>query len=361
MKFAISSDWHLHNYSGAQVRTLPDGTNSRLRDILNCCDWMVQQAVDRGCGAFLHGGDVTHNRKLLHISAWNRTTDAFRRWGERIPFHVNEGNHDQDMSGDGTSTVGALRGIVADAVTEARVTTVGRTRIGWLPYLDDASAVREATAKLAKQGARVLIAHLGIGDPKHADCLPIDYETPGHINVSDLNPELFQQVFLGHYHTSQDLAPNVRYIGSPLQLSFKEAGIRKGFWTWDPETDEAEFVENGSSPLFHIMTETEAETQLCIGRSVDLRETDFVWVKGATQEGAASLRRITEGRTVPFRIEVAPQVTAAKARLSADAKTDQQLVGAYVGVMNPAMPDEQQVALAKVGAELLDATRGTNA
>lgn len=352
MKFAVSSDWHLHNYSGAQVRVLPDGTNSRLKDILDCCDWMVDQAVERGCTAFLHGGDVTHNRKVLHISAWARATAAFRRWGERIPFYVNEGNHDEDQSGDGTSTVGALAGIVAGAYTTPVVAHVGRVPVGWLPYLEDPAVVRAETARLAKRGARVLVAHLGIGDPRHADCLPIDYETPGRISVADLNPELFDQVFLGHYHTAQDLAPNVRYVGSPLQLSFKEAGITKGFWTYDTDTGEVEFVENTASPQFHVLTETYTAADLA-----HLPGRDHVWVKNANPDVAAAAAEASAGREVPIRVERAPVVTAGQARLSPEARTERETLAEYVRIASPQTEEGEAQALVGLGAQLLDETR----
>ncbi len=353
MRIALSSDWHLHNYSGAQVRILKDGTNSRLKDILDCCDWMVDEAVDRGCTAFLHGGDVTHNRKVLHISAWARACAAFRRWGERIPFHVNEGNHDEDQSGDGTSTVGALAGVVAGAYTSARTSRVGSLKVGWLPYVEDPAEVREQTARLAKEGARVLVAHLGIGDPRHADCLPIDYETPGRISVADLNPELFDQVFLGHYHTPQDLAPNVRYIGSPLQLSFKEAGITKGFWTYDTETGEVEFVENTASPRFHILPENEAVALLAHG---EIPGRDHVWVKNASPDVAAACAAMGD-REVPIRVERAPVVTAGQARLSPEARTERETLAEYVRIASPETGEGEAHALVEAGAKLMDETR----
>lgn len=350
-RIALSSDWHLANYQGAQVRTLADGTNSRLRDILDCADWMVAQSLERGCTQFVHGGDVVHNRRYIHISAWHRIVAAFRGWGEHIPFHVLEGNHDMDQSGDGTSAVGALEPIVARAVTDAVVTKVGDVSVGWLPYTNDAEEVRRQVNRLLKAGARVLVAHLGIGDPAHSRCVPVDYEVPGRISIADLQPDRWQQVFMGHYHTAQDfapLAPNVRYIGSPLQLSFGEAGVPKGFWTWDSESDELEWVENTVSPKFHVIR-TRADVELGVG------DRDHLWVRPATRGEAEELRDDLKDREVPVRVDMPPAVAAGTPRIDTKGGTlsERGLVEAYVSRMKPEAQDGERDALVAFGLQLL--------
>jgi DNA repair exonuclease SbcCD nuclease subunit len=267
----------------------------------------------------------------------------------KLPFDVLEGNHDQDQSGDGTSTVGAFDGIVR-AHTQTSMTTVAGIKFGWLPYTDDPEIVKRTTAKLAKMGAQVLMAHLGIGDPKFSDCMPVDYETPGRINVSDLHPELFQQVFLGHYHTSQDLAPNVRYIGSPLQLSFKEARISKGFWTWDPSTNEATFIENTISPRYHIVDSQKPDEA---PNKTEVRDDDFLWYRAQSKDEAQELRKQLGDRRVPPRIDIAPSKSAL-ARLSKDATTDAKKLAEYVRIEVPGMTDEWYDAMVKSGATLIE-------
>lgn len=55
--------------------------------------------------------------------------------------------------------------------------------------------------------------------------------------------EDFAYTALGHLHGRQELAPNVRYSGSPLAYSFSEARHRKGAWLVDLDTDGAAVVE----------------------------------------------------------------------------------------------------------------------
>lgn len=351
MLIAISGDWHLHSYQGPMVRTLADGTNSRLKDILDCAAWMTDVAVERGAAAFLHTGDLMHNRKAMANEAWTRVSQHMRRMNERIPTYVLEGNHDQSASGDGTSTVGALDGLV-HAVTSAQVIKIGGLRVGWLPYTDDAEAVRLGTAALADKGAEVLVAHLGIGDPRFSNCVPIDYETPGHIGVADLSPDLFRQVFLGHYHTAQDLGPNVRYAGSPLQLSFKEAGIAKGFWLWDTKTDAVEFVENTASPRFHKLTDAAAIAQFAHG---EIPKTDFVWVDGADRDTAQAVAAHAAETGMVVRIDRAPARRDIAVRVDPTSPLLSQL-DQYTRHVVPDEGAEERAALVALGADLMTKT-----
>ncbi len=354
MLIALSSDWHLHSYQGPMVRTLPDGTNSRLKDILDCAGSMVDTAVARGAAAFLHGGDVTHNRKTMANEAWTRVAQFMRRMNDRVPTYVLEGNHDQSASGDGTSTVGALDGLVR-AVTTEQITKIGKLRVGWLPYTESPDVVRDACERLADGGAEVLMAHLGIGDPKHADCLPVDYETPGRISVADLCPDRFRQVFLGHYHTAQELAPNVRYMGSPLQLSFKEAGKEKGFWLWDTETDAVEWVENTASPRFHVIDAKERDMLAAFN---EVQDRDFVWVKDASRDQASQVAALTEKSGQATRVDRAPVVRDTTVRVDPSSPLADQL-DQYVRHAAPDHGAEDRAALVTIGASLLKETEGT--
>ena len=63
----------------------------------------------------------------------------------------------------------------------------------------------------------------------------------------------WKQTFLGHYHGEQKLAPNVEYVGSPLQFTFGEAFQFKHIIVFDPTTGEKEYVRNTFSPQHLII------------------------------------------------------------------------------------------------------------
>ena len=62
----------------------------------------------------------------------------------------------------------------------------------------------------------------------------------------------FKQVFLGNVHDPVQLGNNCRYIGSLLQIDYRDAGKKRGFVIYDPQ-GKVEFVENTVSPRYHIV------------------------------------------------------------------------------------------------------------
>ena len=354
MKIAFSGDWHLHSYTGDMVRTLPDGSNSRLQDIISCATWMVEDAKARGCRAFLHGGDLMHSRKSMANEAWSRVAQFMRWMGQQIPTYVLNGNHDLSASGDGTSTVGALDGFFT-AVPDVCTTEVGKLKVGWIPYAEDPAQVRQAADLLSRSGCGILIAHLGLGDPRFADCVPVDYETPGRVCVADLYPERFEQVFLSHYHCSHELGPNTRYVGSPLQLSFKEAGHAKGYWVWDDATNAVEFIENTTSPRFRIVDTPADAAKLAHG---EVAATDFVWVKNATPDTVEALAAVRADPAMPLmRVDRAPVQRDVTVRVDTASPVRDQL-DQYVRHMAPDLTDQQRAARAVLGERLLLKSKG---
>lgn len=84
---------------------------------------------------------------------------------------------------------------------------------------------------------------------------------PGSIAETGMSHTLFKRydcVFSGHYHTiSQE--DNVQYIGTPYELNWSDCEDPKGFWIFDTETGEKEFVRNPYT-LFEKITYTEGMT-----------------------------------------------------------------------------------------------------
>ena len=71
----------------------------------------------------------------------------------------------------------------------------------------------------------------------------------------------WSRVFLGHYHAHQflDRAGRICYLGSPLQLSFHEAGQSKFIFVFDTETDSLQPICNEHSPQHHVVTYEDLE------------------------------------------------------------------------------------------------------
>jgi len=53
----------------------------------------------------------------------------------------------------------------------------------------------------------------------------------------------YKQVWSGHFHTQSD-AGNIRYLGTPYTLTLADADDKRGFWIFDTDTHDLEFIEN---------------------------------------------------------------------------------------------------------------------
>jgi len=274
----VTGDSHLHLFSGSPV--LDDGSNARLVDAVAALDGVLATAIEHKAKAIVHLGDLFHDRKGIPPEVIHRAGEWLDRvHAAKIELHLLVGNHDMSLDA-GTH---ALRGFKGRAILHDRVETVDilGSRCGFIPYAEDPAAVAAAATHLRTQRCEYVFGHLGIGDPKYANCVPVEYEVPGRIALDDLRPGDFAQIFLGHYHLQQQLLDNVQYVGSPLQLSFGEADHPKGWHVLDERRGTVRIAANTFSPKYHIVYDAESASEF--------PDTDFVWVKASdrSQELAA--------------------------------------------------------------------------
>ncbi|WP_426298369.1 exonuclease SbcCD subunit D [Arthrobacter sp. R-11] len=87
--------------------------------------------------------------------------------------------------------------------------------------------------------------------------------------------EGFAYTALGHLHGRQELAPNVRYSGSPLAYSFSEARHRKGAWLVDIGPD-------GATDVSEVLWRAPRELAVLRGRLAELLESpEHAWAETA--------------------------------------------------------------------------------
>jgi DNA repair exonuclease SbcCD nuclease subunit len=59
----------------------------------------------------------------------------------------------------------------------------------------------------------------------------------------------YHRVWTGHYHT-QSTRDNIHYVGAPYEMVWSDYDDPRGFWVFDTETHETEFVQN-TQRMFH--------------------------------------------------------------------------------------------------------------
>jgi len=246
MRILHTSDWHLgrsfHGVGllGAQAAYL---------------DHLVELVRNQGVRAVLVAGDV-YDRALPApdtVSLLSETLVRLVDAGAQVV--ISSGNHDSAIRLGFASPLLERSGLHLRTRVEdiGRPVVIGDCAVHALPYLEPtltagalgteerthAGVLRAAMARvrpgLGRSGHDVVMAHAFVSGGVGSDS-ERDISVGG---VSAVSPEVFDgasYVALGHLHGQQQVEANVRYSGSPVAMSFGEAGQRKGSLLLDVTT-----------------------------------------------------------------------------------------------------------------------------
>jgi len=71
----------------------------------------------------------------------------------------------------------------------------------------------------------------------------------------------YTKVFSGHYHTASSKG-NITYLGTPYELTWSDYKDPKGFYVFDTETNEVEFIKNPFSMYEKIYYNDEEQLEI---------------------------------------------------------------------------------------------------
>lgn len=248
-----------------------NGINSRLQDCLDVLTDIYMLARPDFVQCILFGGDLFHTRKRVDTAAYNAVHQVISKGRKRI--YLLPGNHDQY---DQLGRIHALQRFESPAKVIEGPCWYDLDNWVYLfaiPYMHDSQdfvdAVTEGIAQKPRD-ARFTIAlfHVGVdgtkvGSGRYAYTLDSD------VALTDLHPSEFDVVLLGHYHTPQQLASNVYYIGAPLQHGWADEGEDRGVMIVDTDTGDVKRIHLTDSPRFMTVQE---------GQAANARPQDFVRV-----------------------------------------------------------------------------------
>jgi exonuclease SbcD len=266
MKLLHTSDWHLgRNLHGAPLL-------DHQREFLT---WLVELAAAREVDAVLVAGDV-YDRAVPPTDAVALLDDALAEFARRgIQVVLTSGNHDSAIRLGFGSALAQRAGVHLrtdlSALTDPVV--IGDLAIYGVPYLLPdavlaelgadrshasvlAAALDRVRADAAARGLDqvVVLAHAfvtgGAGSESERD---IRVGGIGDVPASLFTG--FSYAALGHLHGAQQVAPNVRYAGSPLPFSFSERNHRKSVAVVELAGDTGVNVELVATPVPRPMAE----------------------------------------------------------------------------------------------------------
>jgi exonuclease SbcD len=251
MRLLHTSDWHLG-------RTL-HGVDL-LEHQAAYLDHLVGLARDEKVDAVLVAGDV-YDRAIPSVEAVAVLSDALARLSETTTVVLTSGNHDSSTRlGFGAALMRDRVRLRTSVAGVASPVVVGDTLVYGLPYLDpdfarsqladDELLARSHEAVLAAAMRRVR-ADRATRPERRAVVMAHAFVTGGAASESERDIRVggvdqvpagvfagVDYVALGHLHGPQQVAPGVRYSGSPLAYSFGEQHQHKSTVLVDLAADE---------------------------------------------------------------------------------------------------------------------------
>jgi DNA repair exonuclease SbcCD nuclease subunit len=334
--WGITADLQFDLYPALSEGGGSGGLTSRLQDALACWDWIVEECVKRDCDALWVVGDIFDARTSIDVAVLDSVCRAFRKASKLVPLKLLAGNHDSYLRSPDRNSLQVFRGI-ADVFEEPTVWSP----FALLPWNDDHDKLRADAKKLAEENmASFLLAHVLV-----EGAVPKRKGFP----LADLHPDDYELVLMGDVHKPMELANGVHYVGSPMQIDFRDAGQERGFIVLDDDTGELEFVVNEVSPRFHLITEP-------VDVVNNVSEGDFARVQTDDPKIAAEVAADARSEGAHVQTNVV-QLDDVKPRL--DVRTDQEheeVLGHYVE--HQGVDAENADALVALGLELLAEAEG---
>jgi DNA repair exonuclease SbcCD nuclease subunit len=238
----------------------------RLHDCLKALNWVFDVAEENNIKDIVFGGDLFQDRQKIDVITYHFTFDVLsKRCNGKINLWLLLGNHDLwyhdkwDISS--VKPLSAIKNV--HVIEEPCTLEIAGNYIDFLPYTHKPIEYLN-TLRKERKGRKTLVAHLAVDGAQlntlHNTRADVIIEHDGEMVKVDINHfEGWDQVWLGHYHGYQKLAPNIEYIGSTLQLSFGEAFQHKYVIINDLETGEKKYIKNKFSPQHLIIPESDID------------------------------------------------------------------------------------------------------
>jgi len=244
VRLLVFSDLHAHAFR-PYSEILPNGRNSRFQDILNVLEEIYSICKRFKIDGVLCGGDLFHARSVLNVATFNDVYEAVAKIKAIVKFFLLiVGNHDQSNklgTVHSTKTFNAVIDVLDQPDWYSKYVDGESFGVFAIPFTDNKDAIVAAvesaisTWDALEPCPRVLLGHFGVsGAEPGANFVLKASDLP---TLPNLKPHLFDQIFLGHYHMPQELLPNVRFVGAPLQHNWGDTKQARGVWLYD--TNEA--------------------------------------------------------------------------------------------------------------------------
>lgn len=232
MRFGFTADLHFSSY-GSGISSDDRHISKTLLSIKNSFIYMIEYCIKKDIKTIIIGGDVLHNKSLVHSVAFNSLLSVFERFPD-VDFIILDGNHDK--TGKGKSAESSLRGFKnISNITLFENDSVFLTKdVFIVPFSGD------MIQDIKNNEAKFLITHLGLNE----GVLDSGISIISDLKFSDVSSN-YKYTLAGHYHCPQIIKNEFSkffYTGSLCQLDWKEKNQEKRFLLVDADNERIESI-----------------------------------------------------------------------------------------------------------------------
>lgn len=250
----LFTDFHAHIWQEF-AKPDKDYVTDRFHNQINALNYMLDYATDNSLDV-LFAGDMFHKRGAVDTRVFNAVFTCFANHKKINQIYLISGNHDMVNNRlEAPSSLNSFKVLKnVKVINGAESFETKQAYFYLLSYGEDTDTIldllKEAkkTAKKYPDKPKIFSSHLGINGAKQG---ATTHRLASTFSAKDVNPEVFNLVYLGHYHERQEIyndkdgyvyqkddndVPDeltfdheALYGGSTLPVSFSDENQIKGF------------------------------------------------------------------------------------------------------------------------------------
>ena len=285
-KFLFFTDSHFSAHFTEFSKPDKDFINNRFRIQCNTLIKLLELAKDKSLPV-IFGGDMFDIRNQIDIEDFNHIYSIFSNYPE-VKCYLLRGNHDSVNNLMGSpSSIDMFKCLPnKNVISNPEHIVIDHVDFYFMPYGENISEIKSKLKEFAESAREndnsVLVAHLGVNGAKMNGII-----SKSELMSNDFYPDIFNMVYLGHYHARQVFDKNHKnmfYGGSLFQNSFSDSGSHKGYDLVDINsgTFKDSFVKTNNPEFYTVFNwDEQAKKLVDQGNYVRLQTNDSKDVKQA--------------------------------------------------------------------------------
>jgi DNA repair exonuclease SbcCD nuclease subunit len=226
-----------------------NGAPKKLEDCVWAMTTIRQFAIEHEISTVIVLGDLFHDRENLNIRVINEVYDFFHETKHTYnqTWICFPGNHDMFLKNSWElNSLRPMRNVLT-VIEDIKLLKINDHRFWILPFIHYESVFMKALAEIEEhwEANDVLLTHIGINGATFNECFLLK-----NWDIVNFESSKFDRIYAGHFHCHQQVNSNAWYPGSPIPFRFDEGVVDHGFFLYDMEARNHEFI-----PLFELNEE----------------------------------------------------------------------------------------------------------